>query len=444
MNRRVLIPCETRDDFWWMGTAPGGPGRVLNNWTPWIDSNWLAANLLLEADGDRRRRTTHKILRSLDRFLEGYHDDGGCDEGPGYWNRAGGSLFDNLELLHSATGGKIDVYDDPLIGEIGRYIVRAHIHGVYFTNFADAAAKVRLDGDLVYRYGHRIGDRDMQALGAWAAADRPVSIGSLGRALPALFHLETLRTAEGHQPLLRDVWMPGIQMMAARRRAGSPEGLYVAAHGGHNAESHNHNDVGDFVIYVNGEPAIIDIGVETYTAKTFSSRRYEIWTMQSAWHNLPTIDGHMQAAGREFQADDVSYHASDDTAEFALDIAPAYPTEAGVESWKRNVTLHRRDDQVTVADSYSLARQPAKITQTLMTPCEAATAPGRLTLSGSGFTLQADFDPNLFTATIEEVEVKDQRLRSSWGARLRRILLTAKNPPAKGTWTLRFHDGVGR
>ena len=41
----------------------------------------------------------HKILRSLDNFIDPYHDDGGCDEGPGYWSRAGGSLFDCLELL---------------------------------------------------------------------------------------------------------------------------------------------------------------------------------------------------------------------------------------------------------------------------------------------------------------------------------------------------------
>ena len=77
--------------------------------------------------------------------------------------------------------------------------------------------------------------------------------------------------------------------MAARSKDGSAEGLYLAAQGGHNAESHNHNDVGNFIVYADGQPAIIDVGVETYTAKTFSSQRYEIWTMQSAYHNLPSI-----------------------------------------------------------------------------------------------------------------------------------------------------------
>ena len=82
-------------------------------------------------------------------------DDGGCDEGPGYWGRAGASLFDCLDLLHSAPGGALDALREPLVREIGRYICRAHIAGDWYTNFADAAARVDIAGDLVYRYGKR-------------------------------------------------------------------------------------------------------------------------------------------------------------------------------------------------------------------------------------------------------------------------------------------------
>ena len=70
-------------------------------------------------------------------------------------------------------------------------------------------------------------------------------------------------------------------MMAAREKPGSSEGLYVAAEGGHNAQSHNHNDVGNVIVFADGRPVLVDAGVEEYTSKTFSSRRYEIWTMQS-------------------------------------------------------------------------------------------------------------------------------------------------------------------
>jgi len=465
IDRRILTPCLERSDFGWMGLD--GRDRPVNNWNPWINSNWLASALLLEDDGKRRLAAVHKILRSLDRFLASYHEDGGCDEGPGYWFRAGGSLFDCLELLHSASGGAIDFYRVPLVQEIGRYIYRAHISGDYFINFADAAARLRIAGDLLFRYGRRIGDSRLESLGAWAAAQPsgvPARSESMGRQLPALFNLETIRavaqaslpvrpgSASGTtqagmplppaQPLVRDTWLPGIQVMAARRKEGSAEGLYLAAQGGHNAESHNHNDVGNFIVYADGQPAIIDVGVETYTAKTFSSRRYEIWTMQSAWHNLPTIDGVMQAAGREFQATDVAYRANDRAAEYSLDIARAYPPDAGLDSWKRTFRFDREKNEIEVADSYLLKKPARQITQTLMTPRRPTqSAPDRFTLHSPGLRsgpVTILYDARVFTTSVEEVKIDDERLKSSWGERLYRILLTAANPTQRALWSITF------
>ena len=124
-----------------------------------------------------------------------------------------------------------------------------------------------------------------------------------------------------YQPLPRDTWLSEIQVMTARDKAGSADGFYVAAKGGHNLESHNHNDVGHFIVYIDGEPVIIDAGVGPYTGKTFSSQRYEIWTMQSAYHSLPTINGVMQSPGAEFAAREASCEAADGRTIFAIDIA---------------------------------------------------------------------------------------------------------------------------
>ena len=115
VDRRVLTPALERDDFWWLGFTP----REVNNWNPWINSNWLTAVLLLEQDPARRARAVTKIARSLDRFVDAYPDDGGCDEGPGYWGRAAASLFEALELLSSATGGRVEVWREPIVGAHG-------------------------------------------------------------------------------------------------------------------------------------------------------------------------------------------------------------------------------------------------------------------------------------------------------------------------------------
>src|SRR5690606_40074247 len=128
-------------------------GRRMNNWNPWCNSNCLAALLLLEEDAERRLAGVMQVMRSLESFFVSYSPDGGCDEGSSYWNRAGGSLFDCLELLHAASNGRIDVYAEPLVAEIGRFMVRAYIGGDYFINFADGSARVQPAAALLCAYG---------------------------------------------------------------------------------------------------------------------------------------------------------------------------------------------------------------------------------------------------------------------------------------------------
>jgi hypothetical protein len=434
IDRRLLSVYRNRQDFGWMGLNNSAP---VNNWNPWIHSNLLTCALLMDADPARRAQTVHKILTSLDRFLDSYHDDGGCDEGPGYWSRAGASLFECLDLLHSASNGSLNYFDLPLVRQIGAYIYKVHIAGDWYVNFADAAAKVKPDGSLLYRYGKAAGDRDLQAFGALQYQHAAPGLESLGRALPALFHAAEIRKAEARDPMVREAWLGGIQVAAARRRAGNTGGFYFAALGGHNAESHNHNDVGNFVVYLDGNPVLIDVGVESYTAKTFSSRRYEIWTMQSAFHNLPTINGVMQAAGRNYEARDVSFHADDAAGEFTADLAAAYPKEAAVEKWRRSVRLDRAANAILVTDRFALRGAAGKIEMNLMTPCTVRPDGARAVILSGGMlgnanvriAVEAPATPDFRT---EEIVINDGRLRGSWGNRVSRMVVGWPSLPSTG------------
>lgn len=380
LSARILTPNLTRDDFWWMKAAM--------NWNPWIVSNWLTVALLTEENEPRRQATVAKVTRTLDNFLNPYPTDGGCDEGPGYWNHAAGALFDCLELLHSAAAGNVAVYDQPLIQNMARFIYHAHIADDQFINFADAAPKQHVNGDRVYLFGKRIGDEPLAAFGAFAARSQQPGqgavSGSLGHVLPALFNLRALATATPTAaiPLLRDVWLPDIGVMTARSDARSSAGLYLAAQAGHNAEAHNHNDVGNFIVYADGHPALIDVGVEVYNTKTFGPQRYDIWTMQSGYHNCPTINGVMQSAGREFSAGGVAYKADDNAAAMTLDLAKAYSPEAGVKTWQRTLRLNRHRN-IAITDAFRLTKPTSDLTLTLMTPYDVEiTQPGVLTLTG--------------------------------------------------------------
>ncbi len=454
-QRRVLDPCLHREDFWWMGFHPGDHG--INNWNPWINSNWLAAVLLLETDAARRTAAVHKILCSLDVFIGVYAESGGCDEGPGYWGRAAASLFDCLDLLRSASDGGIDVFDVPKIQNMGRYIARVHIHDHYYVNFADASAINHPPAPLVYRYGQAIDDQDMLAFGAWLMAEQAGTSGrrgnSLGRVLPALFEIPDPLAAAPAQPPPRDVWFDGIQVLIARDQPRTAEGFFLAAKAGHNGESHNHNDVGSFIVCRDGKPILVDAGVETYRRKTFSPQRYEIWTMQSAYHTLlPTFETKeggnvMQAPGKAFAARGVAYCAGDAAVQLSLDLSGTYPPTANLQAWGRTVAL-MRGAELLVEDTYVLVRPVKAISLALLTPCEVAVDDdgvhfGAATFGPVGISREAGtgrlvYAADAFKVVVERVAISDARLGGVWGDHLNRVIFRATAPPVRGSWVWRL------
>lgn len=200
---------------------------------------------------------------------------------------------------------------------------------------------------------------------------------------------------------------PGIGLLVAR-----DDRFALAVKGGNNGESHNHNDVGSLTVYKDGKPFLIDVGVETYTAKTFSSERYDIWTMQSGFHNLPTFGDVNQADGADFAARNVHTEFTENQAQISLDIASAYPLEARVRSYRRTVTL-RRGREIEVVDIHE-GDLPAVLS--LMTCVEPVIdhalhfeGLGRIDLDGAG------------KVEVDAIDIDDARLRISWPTRIYRL-----------------------
>ncbi|MGQ7887634.1 heparinase II/III domain-containing protein [Paenibacillus sp. WC2504] len=437
VKTRILDPYLQRTDFWWMGF---NQEKMLNNWNPWCNSNCLMAFLLLEDDQQRREAAVVKAMRSLDMYIQRLDPDGGCEEGPKYWIYAGGMLFDGLELLYGATNGKLDVFQEPLIQNVGRYIYKAYIDGCFYANFADSSPKVHIPADLMYRYGRRIEDTRLSGLGAIELKKKHeestfVHYSIMFRQLSAIFHYAEMEHYIGESPYLRDTWFDGIQVMVAREQEGSSVGLYLAAKGGHNDESHNHNDIGHFIVYCDGSPMIIDPGVGSYTSKSFFSERYSLWTMQSAYHNLPLVNGAQQLAGRQYEADQVHYHQDETLASITMNIAKAYPESAGITSWKRAIKLIRDSNPyIEIQDYFQLTRMSDDITLMLMTPhAPQIEGIGCIALQDVNLhRLTIRYNGELFSVSIDTIVLDDEAMREVWGDRLYRIMLNAQTAVNQG------------
>lgn len=452
IERRMLKPARERNDFTWMGL--GGPKQEhrLNNWCPWINSNLLVTNLLIEEDPKLRVLETTRITRSVDAYLNDYWPDAGEEEGPGYYSRSVMCLFEVLSTLESATGNSTGILSNPFLDAMGRFILNVHIAGDDYVDYGDVHGKAAPSGDVLYRFGKAVHDPELEAFGAFYAAKNGwnaqgagltnamnENLSSLSRSIPAVLEANEIRTARQEDVLVRDAWYPEFGLMTAREKAGSTAGMYVAVLASNNGRSHSHNDTGNFVIYADGQPVAIDIGVEAYTAKTFSKDRYSIWTMQSAYHNLPTVGGVMEHDGVQFQATDRKYSTSDQRAIVSFNIAGAYPKEAGIRSWIRTVTLDRVRSRVVVEEDFELDNA-VPIALSIMTPrTPTAFRQGDIVMapaSGGGTTMAVhlNFDGSVLSPDIEKIALTDPHLREDWGEQIYRVLLKSQ-PVSKGKWS---------
>lgn len=439
-NKRIFEPMMTKaDSYGWMSKT-----KPVNNWNPWIMSNWISATLLLEKDEKRRAEMLYGTMLGTDLYLNGLGEDGGCDEGPSYWFAAGASVYDCLELLSNATKNQINIYEEPLIKKMASYVYKTHIDGYYFVNFADADPKLRPDGLMLYRFGNAIKDEKMIQMGQWAF--RNFSSASMGgsyhrpRRIENLLSIKQLPKETMPYIPVNDAWFADIQVLTARAK----NGFFMATHGGHNAESHNHNDVGDFMLYANGEPVIIDAGRGNYTARTFSNKRYELWFTQSNYHNLPIINGFGQKDGRQFEATNVKSTISEKEATLSLDIAGAYEKEAGIQSWNRTVKLNRVKNTVELTDDYILSNKPTSLQQVFMTICTIDTSiAGKILLkTPKGQVVSLQYDPKIWDLSIELPSTEGMEyvsFKTKWdNLPVQRIILNAKSlvQKSKNSFTL--------
>ncbi len=432
LNKRIFQPYLTRNDFWWMGFT----GQPVNNWNPWVNTNVLMTALYSSLTADSVGLIIDKTVKSTDIFVNQYPDDGGCDEGPSYWSEAGGKLMRFIHVLNKLTTTSIDWKQQQLIYNMGSYISKVHIGDNNFVNFADAFSKSIPDPESVYSYGALFNDVPLKSFGAYlfGLQKQKLDNGNIIDFLETTSIYDSLTTVPPIAPLPAVSWFADRQVLTARTKSESTNGLFLAVQGGHNAESHNHNDIGNFIVYANNTPVFVDAGVGSYTAQTFSSKRYELWNMQSVWHNCPTINGVMQKEGIQYKATNVLYAKNTTGVSVSMDIATAYPTAAAVKKYERKFDFDQSKNTIQLFENYEMLEWKSPLVQSFLVFIKPTIEkPGQLSFAlQDGASVAFNYDAKLFDIAIEDKILEDERISGIWGKQLYRIQLVAKGNKKAG------------
>ncbi len=265
-------------------------GAGHNNWTGVCAGSIGQTFLLMEPDLDRQAKALSLVLTYLDNFIKNaFEEDGGCLEGIGYWNYGLIHYVGFAEMLRQRTQGAIDLLAQDKIKAIARYPLDVYLGNGLYASFADAHEHSSVRPFLAARFAERTG-----ATGLLGLVDG-VEEWRLSSVLRNVLWWDGKKVEE---PTLDDVLMPvsGIARLVGETH-GLPLALVIKA--GHNAEPHNHNDVGSFVLCIDGTVYLCDPGAGLYNKDYFSSKRYENALANSYGHSVPRIGGELQSTGKQ-------------------------------------------------------------------------------------------------------------------------------------------------
>lgn len=354
ITERILEPYFNLATSYWWETAT-------MNWAAVCAGSIGAAAMYLIEDERILARILQRVLGTISFFLKGFGDDGACLEGLGYWTYGFGYFTYFASLLKQRTGGKIDLFQNKKIQQIALFPQKCYLSGNHGVSFSDASLTENyLPGLMCFlksvfsevliperKYAGRV-DEDRHR---WAPAIRNIVWNQLYQDSPL---------PEG------TFYLADAQWLISKKRK-KDISICFAAKGGHNDEPHNHNDIGSFLLQVDEELLLVDMGRGEYTRQYFGKERYEFLCNSSRGHSVPVIEGEYQKPGREYEARNVKFQTSMEEDILVMDIVKAYDVPQLKLLQRKFVFKKSGNLHLVIQDDYEFEKIPSGLKERFVT-----------------------------------------------------------------------------
>lgn len=369
-----------------------------HNWNGVCNSSIAATFLLLEPEPERLEHALKIALVGLQTFLEtAFEEDGSSTEGVAYWHYGLINFVALAEMLRARSNGAIDLLAGEKMCRIAAYPARMQLSGSWFASFSDCDETVAFHPGIITRLAECTGERSL--LNLLARPAKPENDWRL------TMMLRDMLWWNGSQPEANaptDARLPdaGVVRMVTRTEQGTP--VIVALKAGHNAENHNQNDVGSFIVHVEGENLLTDPGRGLYSRAYFGPQRYENIFTNSYGHSLPRIGGRLQGVGREFAGTLLEVaREQDEYKQAAVEFAHAYPC-ADLVSAERCLSLA---SDVWLHDRFVFLETPHEVEEAFVTWCDCTVDGATALIQGRRHNLRLTIEqPQGISFALEQLE----------------------------------------
>lgn len=321
-----------------------------NNWASVCGGAIGCIGILMLEDEEQLTNFLHRVHSCLEVYLQSFGEDGVCVEGVDYWTYGFGFFVCCADYLKERTGGVIDLFQDEKVKQIALnqqayYLVENHT-----ISFADGRDEGRYRLGLSMYLKKCYQEVQLPPI-AYAQDVLEDSCYRFCLALRDIIWYD--RDFVWQEEEKQSLWLPEAQWFLSY---GDP--FILVAKGGHNGESHNHNDCGSFILYKNGVPMLEDLGAGVYTADYFSDKRYEIFVNRSKSHNVPLIEGVEQCSGEAYRAELIEARLGDVDGKldvFQTELKSCYPV-VQLESFRRTLKHDKEKECILLEDVFDFQK----------------------------------------------------------------------------------------
>ena len=267
IKTRIINPYLNRNYFW---------EKHNNNWAA-VCAGAVGGTIIYEAP-ELFPQVKDRLDATMQCYLREYGDDGVCVEGCAYWGFGFGYFVTYAALAKELTNGKVDYFKDKKVKSISEFIQKTFLQRNIMVTFSDCNTTEGYWLGLPHMLRDIYGD---------SIEKLPNEMGTIivYQHFPFLLRSIVYFNPEYSAEKMADnvtYLMPNANWLTKRTK-----NYGFALKGGNNGESHNHCDLGSFIVARNNKQILFDLGSGPYVEGYHTDKRLSFFAPSSASHNVP-------------------------------------------------------------------------------------------------------------------------------------------------------------